>query len=305
MVDSRGLTGARAVAGIDLGGTLVRMAFAACDGRIVAAARARMAALTSPDDVVRWVVGQVRRQGGPVRSVGIGAPGLIDVERRVLLHPPNLRGWRSVRLAAMLEEAVGCPVHLENDANLAALAELNRGAGRGCRNLVYVTWSTGVGGGLILDGRLFVGARGLAGEIGHLVAEPDGPLCGCGQRGCLEAICGGASIERLTGVSAKQVFSRAGEGDTEAAGVVRRAARAMGNALVTLTHLFDPDAIVIGGGVATSAWRLVQPTLAQVLNDSPFIQPDRRPALRRALLGPRTGQIGAVEWARIQMVSAA
>ena len=301
---SMGLPGSSAVAGIDLGATLVRIAFAARDGRITSRAQTSMASLQSPDNVVEWVGRQVRRRGRPAR-LGIGAPGLIDSQRRVLVHPPNLGGWRQVQLASMLEETVGCPVHLENDANLAALAEYQRGAGRGCRNLVYITWSTGVGGGLILDGQLYVGSRGLAGEIGHIVIDPEGPPCSCGQRGCLEALSGGASIERQTGLSAQRLFERAAEGDQDAVAVFRRAASAMGRVLVTLTHLFDPDVIAIGGGVATNSWRMVQPILNDVLQGSPFIDPSRRPALRRARLGQSTGQVGAVEWARINLEDAA
>src|SRR5439155_15454611 len=211
-----------------------------------------------------------------------------------------LPGWRNTQLTELLGQALGCPVYLENDANLAGLGEFHQGAGRGTRNLVYITWSTGVGGGLILDGKLYSGAHGTAGEIGHTIVDPDGPLDGCGQRGCLEAFAGGHMLAQQTGRTAADLFLDAAAGDLEARMVVSRAARYMGIALINLTNLIDAEMIVIGGGV-THSWSLVQPMLLEVLHGSPFIKPARRPRLRRARLGDRAGQVGAVEWARAKL----
>jgi predicted NBD/HSP70 family sugar kinase len=277
----------------------VRIAFADDEGRIGVVERTATGTLGTPERFVAWIAGQTRRHGTDVSSLAIGAPGLIDAERRTLLDAPNLDGWRDVPLPAMVEDALGCRTYMENDANLAAVAEFRHGAGRGYRNLVYATWSTGIGCGLILDGRLYTGSHGLAGEMGHMIAAPDGPQCACGQRGCLEALCGGASLARGTGVSARRLFAAAAAGDQSAQAVVGRACTAMGDALVTLTNLLDPDAIVIGGGFSNS-WPLVSPRLARVLESSPFIKPGRRPALHRATLGSDAGHVGATEWARIK-----
>ena len=296
---SRGAARGAGVAGIDLGGTQVRMAFADETGLIVANTVTETATLGSPENVANWAAEQVRRHGEPVRSVAIGAPGPIDPARRVLVNPPNLAHWLNVPLASVLEAAVACPVHLENDANLAALAEFHKGAGRGASNLVYITWGTGVGGGLILDGRLYTGTRGLAGELGHMIVAPGGPVCGCGQHGCLEAVCGGANLARQTGRSAVELFAAA-RVDREALAIVQRAAASMGQALVTLTNIFDPDLIVIGGGV-TSSWELIEPEVTAVLRASPFIRPERQPPLRRTQLNGDAGLVGAVEWARINL----
>src|SRR5215472_6207514 len=273
------------IAGIDLGGTQVRVALARSDGQIVATGRNRTEVLRTPARVVEWAAGQVERflDGESVRCVGIGAPGPTDPMRGVLVNPPNLPGWRNVPLAAMIEEALGCPAHLENDANLAGLGEFHHGAGRGSRTMVYITWSTGVGAGLILDGRLFSGAHGAAGEVGHMILDPNGPLDSCGQRGCVEAYCGGNSLARQTGGSARALFDDAANGDSEAAARVREAATQMGYALINVANLFDPEVIVMGGGV-TRSWRQVAPVMAQVLRSSPFIKPNRRPRLRRARL---------------------
>jgi len=287
------------IAGIDLGGTQVRVAVAHPDGRIVGTSRNYTSALGTPRRVVDWVSDQITRlaEGEAVHGVGIGAPGPTDPARGMLINPPNLPGWRNVPLAAMLREILDCPAHLENDANLAGLGEYHHGAGRGTHTMVYVTWSTGVGAGLILDGRLFSGAHGAAGEVGHMILDPRGPLDSCGQRGCVEAYCGGSALARSTGTSAQALFDDAASGDGEAAARVRDAATQMGYALINLANLFDPEMIVMGGGV-TRSWRQVAPVMERVLRSSPFIKPNRRPRLRRARLGDRAGQVGAVEWAR-------
>src|SRR5215831_14554503 len=242
------------IAGIDLGGTQVRVAVARSDGRIIATTRNWTDALRTPRRVVEWATDQILRlsDGGPLDGVGVGAPGPTDPVRGVLVNPPNLAGWKNVPLAAMLREHVDSPVYLENDANLAGLGEFHQGAGRGTRTMVYVTWSTGVGAGLILDGKLFSGAHGAGGEVGHMILDPNGPLDQCGQRGW---------------------------------------------ALINLANLVDPEVIVMGGGV-TRSWRQVAPVMMRVIRSSPFIKPSRRPRLRRARLGGRAGQVGAVEWAR-------
>jgi glucokinase len=287
------------IAGIDVGGTQVRVAVARSDGRIVATSRNHTSALRTPRRVVEWATQQITRlsNGEPVRCVGIGAPGPADPARGVLVNPPNLPGWRNVPFAAMVREVLGCPVHLENDANLAGLGEHHHGAGRGTGTMVYITWSTGVGAGLILNGRLFSGAHGAAGEVGHMILDPHGPLDSCGQRGCVEVYCGGGALARATGTSMEALFDEAAGGDGDAAARVREAATQMGYALINVANLFDPEIIVMGGGV-TRSWRQVAPVMERVLRSSPFIKPRRRPRLRRARLGDRAGQVGAVEWAR-------
>ena len=287
------------LAGIDLGGTQVRVALARSDGRLVASVKTRTHLLATPQDMVDWAAAEIDRHRGreKVRSITIAAPGPIDVKRGVLVNPPNLP-WQNVPLAAMMSRATGARVQLANDADMAGLGEFHHGAGRGTRNMVYITWSTGVGGGLIIDGKLHRGGHGTAGEIGHMIIDPNGPLDNCGQRGCLEAFVSGTALERETGKPASELFALAACGDQHARAVVEKAARYMGIALISLTNALDPEMFVIGGGVSQS-WALVQPTMLATLRSSPFIKPARRPILRRARLGDRAGQVGAVEWARI------
>ena len=287
------------IAGIDLGGTQVRAAVARSDGRILAARKARTPDLRGPEGFVAWAARTLEALRGRERitSIAVGSPGPIDQRRGVLVNPPNLPGWHNVSLVELLGGATGAAVHLENDANLAGLGEFHQGAGRGSRNLVYITWSTGVGSGLIIDGRLYSGSHGSAGELGHTILEPDGPLCTCGQRGCLEQLAAGHGIAAQTGRPAVEVFAAAGRGEPEARMVVSRAAVYMGLGIINITNVMDPDVIVIGGGIVQS-WGLVQGVLRETLAGSPFIKPARRPKLRRARLGDRAGLVGAVEWAR-------
>jgi glucokinase len=287
------------LAGIDLGGTQVRVALARSDGNLIASVKTKTPQLGSAQAMVDWAAAEIDKHRGreKVRSIAIGAPGPIDIKRGVLVNPPNLP-WRNVPLAAMLSRATGAAVHLANDADMAGLGEFHHGAGRGTRNMVYITWSTGVGGGLIIDGELRRGGHGTAGEIGHMIIDPNGPIDSCGQRGCLEVFCGGANLARETGHSAAELFAAAARGDKEARMVVERSARYMGMALISLTNAIDPEMFVMGGGV-TRSWALVEPTMIETLHSSPFIKPARRPRLRRARLGDRAGQVGAVEWARI------
>jgi glucokinase len=287
------------LAGIDLGGTQVRVALARSDGQLVTSVKTKTHLLKTPQAMVDWAAGEIDRHRGreKVRSITIAAPGPIDLKRGVLVNPPNLP-WQNVPLEAMMSRATGAAVHLANDADMAGLGEHTKGAGRGTRNMIYITWSTGVGGGLIIDGRLHRGAHGTAGEVGHMIIDPNGPLDNCGQRGCLEAFIGGANLAKETGHPAAELFQAAARGDRHARMVVERAARYMGIALISLTNALDPEMFVIGGGVSRS-WALVQPTMLETLRSSPFIKAARRPRVRRARLGDRAGQVGAVEWARL------
>ena len=189
--------------GIDIGGTKIAIAAGDASGAIAARWRRSTEPSGRPEEDLERLGDDVRnvlREAGAtledVAAVGVTAPGPLDPERGVVLLPPNLPGWRDVAIVERLAESLGRPVSLENDANAAALAEWHFGAARGLRHVVYLTMSTGVGGGLILDGRLYRGVLASAGEIGHVPVEWEGEPCSCGQRGCLEAYVGGAAWTR-------------------------------------------------------------------------------------------------------------
>jgi glucokinase len=232
---------------------------------------------------VAAVVAEAGLSLAEVRAVGVTAPGPLDPERGVVLLPPNLPGWRDVPIVARLRDALGVPVFLENDANAAALAEWHFGAGRGFRHLVYLTMSTGVGGGLILDGRLYRGVLGSAGEIGHMPVEWEGEPCPCGQRGCLEAYVGGAAWARrlrahapadgrvaaLAGgrehVTPEHVVRAAREGDGYARAELARWCDYVARGITAVVMALAPEAVVLGTiAVAAGEELAFAPIRAQV-----------------------------------------
>lgn len=257
--------------GIDIGGTKVALASADDEGRILSRLRHPTALTGRPEDDVAGIAEEARRlveqgagEGGPLSAVGISVPGPIDAARGVVLHPPNLPSWEEVPIGAWLGEALGCAVKVENDANAAALAEWRFGAGRGASDMILLTMSTGIGGGIILGGRLHTGRNGTAGELGHVPVEWNGALCACGLRGCLEAYAGGAGwtahlreqapadgrVAVLAGgreaVTPEHLVAAAREGDAWALGEMERWNGFVACAITNLTMMLAPEVIVLG-----------------------------------------------------------
>ncbi len=188
---------------IDLGGTNVRAIIAGLDGKISGDDRRPSRASDGLDATIETLLASLAQacsqagvEASDLRGLGVATPGWVDTERGIVPAAPQLIGWRDVPLVEMLQESLGVTVRLENDANAAALGENVFGAGRGTRHMLYITVSTGVGAGIIVDGRLYGGAKGSAGEIGHTIVDPSGPPCGCGKRGCLESLSSGTAIAR-------------------------------------------------------------------------------------------------------------
>ena len=217
-------------------------------------------------DLISRSVNEIASIPGTPRAVGLAIPGPVDSRQGIVSHLPNL-GWHDVPFAAMLAERLVAPVALDDDARLGALGEWSAGAGQGAHGLAYVTVSTGIGCGLVLDGRLWAGGHGLAGEFGHIVVNPGGPRCGCGHRGCVEAYAGGLALARAARKawprvrlgdgtpsprSAAEIFRLAGAGDQIAAGIIDQAAEALAIGLAAIAAIFDPELIVIGGSIALS-----------------------------------------------------
>lgn len=220
-----------------------------------------------------------------IEAVGVSAPGALDLERGVVVAPPNLPGWREVPLRERLARAFGRPVHLENDATAAALAEWRFGAGRGFDDLVYLTMSTGIGGGLVLGGRPYRGAGGNAGEVGHVCVEPDGAACACGRRGCLEAYAGGAAWTRRLRESAPEesravalangraqltpehVVAAAREGDAYALAELDRFNHYLARAISMLVFVLAPQIVVLGTIAAAAGEELCLAPLRERVAD--------------------------------------
>ncbi len=253
----------------------MRAGAVAADGTILRRRESPTPADGSPQGLVGSIVdllsavvaelpaGAVADLGG----IGVSAVGPLDTVRGVLLGPPNLgAGYRGLELSSPLRQHFGLPVAIERDTNVAALAERSFGAARGRDELIYLTVSTGVGGGVISRGRLLVGAKGFAGELGHVPAGLGGPLCSCGERGHLEAYSSGSGMARRAGATdGAAVVAAADAGDAVAAEIVGEAIEAFAGALVGFVNAFDPELIVVGGAVARGLGeRLLAPARERV-----------------------------------------
>jgi len=210
-----------------------------------------------------------------VGAVGIGCGGPLDAKRGILVAPPHLPGWRDVPVSALAAQAYERPVTLENDATAAAAGEHRWGAGAGVRNMVYLTLSTGVGGGVVIDGSLYRGAHGNGGELGHVTVDWHGRRCrGCGRRGCLEAYVSGTSIaERAREggfdyATAEDVAAAARDGEPGARAVWNETLEALSCGIVSIVNLFEPELVVLGGGVTRSGGQLIGPVRSAVMQDA-------------------------------------
>ncbi|WP_157179938.1 ROK family protein [Rhizobium sp. CCGE 510] len=288
-------------AAVDFGGTKLAIGFVDEAGRVLASTR-----FATPDggpaEVARAAADELAtiaaRLGLDLLSLaGVGAtvPGLADTENGVLRFAPT-QGWRDVPFAQMLSDAVGLPAFIANDVNACALAEQRFGVAKGCANFLWVTVSTGIGGALVLNGRLFEGPRALAGEIGHMAVAIPGPPCGCGRDGCLQAVASGTAILKaaiksgLEVSSGRDVFDKALAGDTRAVEIVDSVHVHIGRALSHAANLLDLDMIVIGGGVAESldTRRLQREVLAHAIT-----LPEHAPPVLRTTLRAEAALIGA------------
>mgnify|MGYP001610723060 CR=1 FL=1 len=310
--------------GVDFGGTNIKLGLVTRQGRLIARTTLATRQHADPDAFARGVACVLqslsRARGAHVLGVGVGAPGLIDTTRGRIHQLTNVPGgWRGARLGALLERRVRCRCVIDNDVNVIALGEWSFGAGRGTRHSVYLTLGTGVGGGLVLNGRLVRGAIGSAGEVGHMAIAPSGPRCACGRRGCLEAFIGTAAVlrrarramhrnaprlrslaERAGSLTPEVVARAAWAGDRAARGIWREVGDALGRGLANVVNLLNPERIVIGGGVG-KAWGLFAPTMRASLRAHAFEAPAKAVSVVRAQLGDRAGIIGAavLAWERV------
>jgi glucokinase len=284
----------RPVVAVDLGGTNIRAAFYPTGEPPAAKTTARPTqAADGAQAVLDHIHEAIEALGIPASSraslaIAIGAPGPLDRDRGVIVHAPNLPGWLNLPLGQILHNHWSCPVFVENDANMAVLGEWRFGSGQGAHHLIMLTLGTGIGGGIIVDDRLVRGALGLAGEVGHIPVQLDGPLCSCGKPGHLEALASGPAIARQVRergglqragadeeATAEEVSAAARAGDPVAASVLQVAAHALGAALAGLVHTFNPERIILGGGVARAG--------------GPFLEDVKR-TLLDSLMAPAFGE---------------
>jgi glucokinase len=312
------------VVGIDLGGTKIRSAVTTVDGTIRGEDVRPTEAEGGPAVVVDRLVGSaqaaVAASGIPYESilaVGVTAPGPVDFDAGVLHQPPNLPGWDAVPLGRLLKECLDRPVFLENDANAAAYGEWRYGAGVGLRHMIYLTISTGIGAGLILNRQLYRGADGAAGELGHTTIDVNGPPHNCGMIGCVEVMASGTAIARMASeavaagrsvplarlaaeageLTAVEVDKAADAGDPAAQEILARASHHLGVGLANYVNIFNPEAIVVGGGVSRIGRQLLDPAFA-LAKARAFRLPAERVRLVLAALEGRAEVLGVSALAR-------
>ena len=307
--------------GLDMGGTNIRCAAVSVAGKVLLmqhgpshASRTAPAVADNLAAHLNALLESARREGlGSPRAVGVAVPGPLDDFSGTVMQAPHVAAWRGYPLRKRLETLVGRRIVLENDANAWALGEFWRGAARGHRDVVLLTLGTGVGGGLIVGGNLVHGRSGMAGELGHVTVEPDGPRCDCGAHGCLESY---ASASGLRGLVEKRLGLRAGaklpvelvdsennfsvrrltalarRGDSMALEAFGVAGHYLGIAIASFLNIFNPDLVVIGGGVAGALPYMRKPMLAQVRTRA-FAAVARQVKIVRAALGAHGGVVGA------------
>lgn len=303
------------VLAIDIGGTKLAAGIVDTAGSILARGEVPTLAAEGPERVLTRIIrlaedvlAAPRISGEAIQRIGIGCAGPVDRQAGLILNPPNLPGWVRVPLVERIEKALGRPAVLENDANAAALGEFRYGAGRGASSLVYLTVSTGIGSGIILDGKIWHGVKDGAGEVGHMTLLPDGPICGCGNRGCLEALASGPSIARRArealamerpsrlraagDFTAVDVVRLAQEGDALAAEVWDETVRYLGLGVATIVTILAPERVVIGGGVTQAGDFLFDRLRREVRRRVKLVAVESVPILPAAL-GPDVGILGA------------
>jgi glucokinase len=288
------------VLAIDVGGTKLATAIVTADGAISAERRTATPRTSDPEELFTIVADLARESlavaGVHVDGIGVGCGGPMRWPAGVV-SPLHIPAWRDFplreRLAALF--AVSCAI--DNDAKAFALGEHWLGAGRGARALLGIVVSTGVGAGIVIDGQLVHGASGQAGHLGHVVADPDGPPCECGARGCVEAIASGSAIARRGGAEPAEIAVKARAGNADASRIYVDAGGALARGIASAAALLDLDRVVIGGGVTLGAWDLLEPALVAELALRARLSFTRDLKVVPGVLGARAGLIGAAKLA--------
>jgi glucokinase len=296
----------------DLGGTNLRVAAVDSDGRILYRARRETPSAERAEEIVS-IISEAAKEclenvEDNVKAIAAAVPAIIDFANGITLRLPNIPALNNFRLAAALEGALKLPCILENDANAAAIGENWLGASKDLKNSILVTLGTGIGGGIIIDGKIYRGAKGTAGEIGHICVEPFGAPCGCGARGCVEQYASATAIVRMavelqnrfpetelskkTDLSALDIYECGKRGDNLALEVFRLQGFYLGIVLADLINIFNPEAFIIGGGAA-SGWDLFINETTKQISERAYREPAKHAKLIRAELGDDAGILGA------------
>ena len=303
------------VIGIDIGGTKTSVSLGNSQGKIlmrtIFPTEEVRTTLSQTKRIIRAYLRKHDRALKKTKGIGISAAGPLDLKKGTLINPPNMPTWRNVPLKQIFSRSFAVPVVVDNDANTAALGEKTFGAGKDVQNLFYYTVSTGIGGGLIIDGKIYHGASFDAGEIGHSVVLPNGPKCNCGKRGCLEALASGTAIGRIAreratknslilklagkkkNIDAIIVAQAARKGDRLARAIFNQAAFYLGVSVVNVIQIFNPQMIIIGGGVSRAGKVFFQPLIKTVRRYA-WPRPYRNCKIVPAKLKDTVGDLGAI-----------
>lgn len=299
----------------DVGGTHIRTACFPIQSHVpTTVKRTSTKGPNTPHERLIELIASVAPKDEEIAAITVAAPGPLDPFEGIIYEAPNIPGWNNLPLKKLIQDQFKVPVAIGNDANLAALGEWRFGAGVGHRHLVYITVSTGIGGGVIIDNQLLLGAHGLAAELGHITVVPDGPLCGCGKRGHLEAVTSGPAIARWVEqelsqgipsvlpanrpITAKDVSLAASKGDELAQAALARGGTYLGIAIADYLHIFNPTVVIIGGGVSQSGESFFKPirkAMSEHVISSKYLE---NLILTPSSLGDDVGLMGALALAQ-------
>lgn len=302
----------RYVIGVDLGGTKIYTALVDLEGNIIKektvetlAHEGEQAVIGRIIDTINYVIDGTDKD--LIRAIGIGSPGPLDVKNGVIIETANLP-FKNFEIVKTIKEEYELPTYLDNDANVATLGEFMFGAGKGTENMVFITASTGIGGGAVLNGKLFRGATGNALEVGHMTVSTEGPRCGCGNLGCAEALGSGTAIGRRAkeavstnvktslknydNVTSKEVFKEAANGDRVAKNILNTSLTYLGIAVANTITNFDPEKVVVGGGVVNGG-DIVIDTIRNVVEERCMAAFVENCKIEKAVLGGKAGVLGA------------
>lgn len=306
------------VTGIDMGAKHLRIAIANFGAHVILEKEIPfdigappLVCLQKTDDLLRDLLAEAHLNLNEITAIGLGVPGPISSDAGMVIAPPIMPGWDKFPIRETLEEMWNLPVSVNNDAELGALGEWAYGAGRDANDLAYIKVGTGIGAGLLIDGRIYRGSTGSAGEIGHLTIDTDGPICTCGNRGCLEALSGGRAIAlqarkkiqekentqlrkiSLENITAKDVAFVAQRGDLIAQQIMEKAGENLGIAIAGLINIINPDMVIVGGGVAQTGDLLLEP-IRETVKKRSVLAVATEVRITTALLGRRSTSMGAV-----------
>jgi len=312
------------ILGIDLGGTKILTAVTNSQGKMLSrdhsitpAPKGYEAVIQSILESAHRALAQANVAISELTAIGVGAPGLSNPETGILFTSPNLPGWRDVPLRDIMQERLGKKTFLINDANAAALGEFYFGAAQSARNFIYITLSTGIGGGIVIDGKIYSGAIGAAGEVGHMTIDDEGPICNCGNKGCWETLASGTALARearqrikegvrtsilkyaegdVEKVTAQVIHNAAEQGDSLAKELIARTGYYVGVGLANLINIFNPELIVIGGGLSNIGDMLLEPAF-KVAGERAYKEAFQAVRFASPELGRNSGVLGAAAFA--------